>query len=262
MGANYMDKDVQGLLYDFLGIEKGSSVDEIIDFGLSAAPIISKVYNTFKLRRFDKRIKNNEAQLNRINQKLVLLDDPIKEMIQNTIFPYILDDLIEEHQEKKVAFILNGFEYIVDEKISEESYIISYYDVLRELRIEDIKRLLEYTVEYLMSDLYSEEMHNRQTLRFKNPERFNKEESYRTHIDYKLESKGIIESDKEGQFEAILDYFTGKHRHYPSLDSDSMAFNFMKSGIKDSLEYSLTNFGGDLVEIFNLDIILENAGEN
>lgn len=162
---------------------------------------------------------------------------------------------MEEHQEKKVEFILDGFEYVVDEKIREEAYIISYYDVLRELRIEDLKRLLEYTRKFKQG-IGKEISKNRKELSYTDKDLYYKEASYRRHIDYKLESKWLIGNDKDKQIEQISDLVN--HRYY-SDDKYRTRFNrgVMDSKLKRASETKLTRFGNDLIKVFNLEILMD-----
>lgn len=266
-----LEEKILGYLNEFLGIEEGSTAEEVIDIGLSAAPYLAKVYNAFKLRRFDKRIKENEEQIVRIKQKMNTLDEPLKEMIQNTIFPYILDDLIEEHQDRKIEFILYGSEYIVYEEVEDQDYIISYYDVLRDLRIEDIKRLLEYKLENKII-LESRKRKSRDYLnRIDNDtyrevkeemDKFFEEEAYRKHIDYKLESKGLIGNNRKRHNEALLqliDKLDERNRQRMSLNNSNSDYTIMdlqrfKSTVKKEIEYELTSFGYTLIKTFNLRI--------
>ena len=134
---------------DFLGIKAGSMTEMLIDTGANFVPYVSSMYNAYKMNRFKKRIEANEEAINRIGEKYNKLDDEeLKFFIQTTIFPYVLDDLIEENQDRKIEYILNGFEFIIDEKMNDEGFAIACFDVLRELRVDDIIRLLKFTNEY------------------------------------------------------------------------------------------------------------------
>lgn len=251
--------EIESTLKKLLGVEVGSVTGEIIDTGLSIAPFISKVITAYKINRLWKRLKEHEIMLNRIGDKVYRLDDPMKDMIQTTLFPYILDDLIEENQNQKVEFILNGLEYIVDEEIREESYIISFYDVLRDLRVDDIKRLLEYTI-YFRINLENEVYQKRKTLeRGTEAEQglYYKEESYRLHIDNKLEAKGLIKSDEEDLTNSIIELVELQNKSMLTDDFRMRAEErFLKDRIKKSSDYYLTSFGDDFIKAFNLDIML------
>ncbi|WP_164670224.1 hypothetical protein [Virgibacillus doumboii] len=246
-----MDNSLDETIKSLLGIEDGSTIDLLIDNAMSATPYISGAYNAYKMQRFKKRLDLHEKQLSIIGNKINLLEDKsFKAMIQHTIFPYILDDLIEEHQEKKVNYIINGFNYVVDEEINDEAYIISYYDTLRVLRVEDIKRLLEYDTEFLIHMKHNVE-NKRRELKHSDDKLFYEQESYRQHIDYKLESKGLIGYDREEQNNELLRFIEGeiKENIYGGLE---MAQSIRKSVVEDSINYHITGFGGKLIDVFGL----------
>ncbi|WP_157282685.1 hypothetical protein [Paenibacillus assamensis] len=63
-------------------------------------------------------------------------------------FPVVLDELLHEAQEEKVDVIINGFENNLSSNLKEENKVLVYYDILRDLRVDEIKRLHEFTEEY------------------------------------------------------------------------------------------------------------------
>lgn len=121
----------------------GTDIFKLFEAGIEFAPYLGKLINFRKMNRFERRIKENSAQLKRI-QSLSIQDSKTAEIVQEIVGPIILSDLIEEHEDAKIRYILNGIENIFIDEKDEEILIYSYYDTLRQLRYNDIKRLYYY----------------------------------------------------------------------------------------------------------------------
>lgn len=121
----------------------GLNFTMILEAGFELAPYLSKFLQTKKINRLNTRLNNHIDQLKRID-KLFSNAKISSEFIQEKIGPIVLSDLIEEHEEAKMVYLLNGFENVFINENTNESLIINYYDTLRELRYEDIRRLYYY----------------------------------------------------------------------------------------------------------------------
>ncbi|MGH0593621.1 hypothetical protein ACQVPY_15185 [Bacillus pretiosus] len=95
-----------------------------------------------------KRLEDHQERIIAIEDKIQRLDKTFNEFLKEKAFPIILEDIMNDAQDEKVNFLLNGFENIIDQEIKDENRIIAYCDVLRELRVDDIKKLLTYTDTY------------------------------------------------------------------------------------------------------------------
>lgn len=122
----------------------GEGLTTIVDYGIDLAPYFGELNQTRKIRRVEKRIKVNSQQLIRI-EKLFVSEKISKEFIQEKVGPILFSDLIEEHEDAKIVYILNGFENVFINEHTNESLIINYYDTLRNLRYEDVKKLYFYS---------------------------------------------------------------------------------------------------------------------
>lgn len=122
----------------------GEGLTTVIDYGIGLAPYLGSLNQTRKINRVQRRIKDHSEQLKQIEQ-LFISEKLSKEFIQEKVGPIILSDLIEEHEDSKILYILNGFENIFINKTTNESLIINYYDTLRSLRYEDIRKLYFYS---------------------------------------------------------------------------------------------------------------------
>ncbi len=121
----------------------GDALVSVIDFGIDLSPYIGQLTQTRKINRAERRIKEHAIQLQRIN-KLFSSNIISAEFIQEKVGPIVLSDLIEEHEDAKLNYILNGFENIFIDQNTNESIILNYFDTLRSLRYEDIKWLYYY----------------------------------------------------------------------------------------------------------------------
>lgn len=147
----------------------------LMESGISWAPYIGKAYQIFKFNRLARRVKALEGKFEKI-LKLSSSSTLSEEYISMRIFPVVFADLMEEHEDAKINLILTGFENVFIEENKNESIIISWYDVLRNLRYADIKRFYYFAS---ISDCDDTNIDN-------------DEEAHLRYIDAKLEKIGLI----------------------------------------------------------------------
>ncbi|MBO2942793.1 hypothetical protein JJQ72_02180 [Paenibacillus sp. F411] len=116
----------------------------------------------------------------------------LNDFIRQKAFPIVLDELLAEHEEEKIDLVLNGLEYTYKEDIRDESKILVYFDVLRELRVEVIKKLITYTDFYMK--YWSLEL--KPLLLFppndkEGRKKYNENQGYLSYIDNQLETLGL-----------------------------------------------------------------------
>jgi hypothetical protein len=128
-------------LKDMLEITEGTVVDTAIDFGMGAAPVVGKVYQSYQLWKLQKRMTANEKQLLSLKGKVELSENEV--FYKQEVFPLIVKSLMEDDEDTKAKVIIDGFEYIVDQELNEIERIYHYYDVLSELRYSDILMLIK-----------------------------------------------------------------------------------------------------------------------
>src|SRR5690554_5027469 len=107
-----------------------AGMGELVEFGLEYVPFLGKALSFLKIRRLEKRIIEHTQQLSRIS-KLNASSSMSVEYIQERIFPIVLENLIEEHEDAKINLILNGFENVFIEEKTNESVVINFFDTLR-----------------------------------------------------------------------------------------------------------------------------------
>nr|WP_154957898.1 hypothetical protein [Paenibacillus xylanexedens] len=136
-------------IISFLGIETGSNLHQLIDASVDVVPILGKIHNALKMARLQKRVSQHEKRLSDLSIAMYHSNNRlIHDFIRQTAFPIVLDELLSEHEEEKIDLVLNGLEYTYKEGITDESRLLVYFDVLRELRVEELKILIKYTDHY------------------------------------------------------------------------------------------------------------------
>ena len=111
------------------------------------APGVVTTYLSYRQKRSERMIMSAldefKNRLNNIETQLRDMTEKEMNFIKNKALPIMFDFIINEQQGEKVKFIVNGMENIITYRITDEDLILTYFDVLNELRIIDIKELLE-----------------------------------------------------------------------------------------------------------------------
>lgn len=136
---------IKVVLAEFLGIDLESStgliVDGAIEYGTMLAPYIGSVMNIIKFRRIESRLQKHSEELAELRNSLLTLDSNFQQFIRERVFPLVIENIYEETQEEKIGVIFNGLTGVIKNKIADEDLIITYFDVLNELRIAEIQHL-------------------------------------------------------------------------------------------------------------------------
>ncbi|MDA1867357.1 hypothetical protein PDK12_02840 [Bacillus cereus] len=185
------ENNTQGVL----AIAKEFGLESLVSVGMDYIPFLSTFNNIRKFNRLERRMKEHSLQLKKISQ--LSHDSTLaNEYISERIFPIVLADLIEEHEDAKINLILNGFENVFIEEKSEESIVINYYDTLRNLRYKDIRRLLDLLG--VTGDFYM-------------PVTITEEAAVISGIDAKLESYGLLRIDRVGRGRGEYEFVNPSH---------------------------------------------------
>ncbi|ASI83608.1 hypothetical protein FORC48_2522 [Bacillus cereus] len=163
-------------MQEIMSVAKEFGLDSLVDVGMDLMPYVSNFRNMVKFNRLERRMKEHSDQLKVIGQ-LSKSSSLAPDYITERIFPIVLADLIEEHEDAKISLLLNGFENVFINENKNESIVINYYDTLRNLRYEDIMRFY-----YLMgiNDTYN------------NPHILSEEAAFILSIDKKLERYELV----------------------------------------------------------------------
>jgi hypothetical protein len=128
----------------------------LVDAGASLIPGVYGAISGYKRARFERNIQKFADELySRIEEIRVNLESKTKEQKDkiDQLFGYVMDYVIDEQQEEKIKFMVNGFVNITEHDQITEDFVLTYYDVLKELRMVDISVLrLMYSSRYWIND--------------------------------------------------------------------------------------------------------------
>jgi hypothetical protein len=115
--------------------------DLLIDTASSLIPGISGAVQGYKRARFEKNItafaRELSLKIEEFRKNWESKNEEQKKKIDQ-LFSFIMDYVIDEQQEEKIQYIVNGFINITNHENVTEDFVLTYYDVLKELRMIDI----------------------------------------------------------------------------------------------------------------------------
>lgn len=118
--------------------------DLAVDAASSFIPGVSGAVQGYKRARFERNMIRVAEELNlkveSIQSNLDSKTSEQKEQIDR-LFQYVIDSAIDEQQEEKIKYMVNGLVQITKHDFVSEDFVLTYYDVLKELRIIDISVL-------------------------------------------------------------------------------------------------------------------------
>ena len=118
--------------------------DLAVDAASSFIPGVSGAVQGYKRARFERNMIRVAEELNLKMKSLQSnLDSKTSEQKEqiDRLFQYVIDSAIDEQQEEKIKYMVNGFVQITKHDFLSEDFVLTYYDVLKELRIIDISVL-------------------------------------------------------------------------------------------------------------------------
>jgi hypothetical protein len=181
---------------------KESTIDTastILDIGGTFASGIGSIWTSFKINRLKKRLDTVEPELRDIKKKIDKKENDI--FYKQELFPLILKHLYEEDEDSKINIYINGFEYTIDEGIEEMEKLYHFYDVLAELRISDIMRLIEYCRPVYYGDKIDEEYEVDEEYEISPKDDISERLTLESYIDNKLLKLGLISLHEDENLE-------------------------------------------------------------
>lgn len=226
--------------------------DILVDTTSSLIPGISGAVQGYKRARFERNIttfaKELHSQLDLLRKNLEFKNEEQKERIDK-LYNYVMDYVIDEQQEEKIHYIVNGFVNITNHEYITDDFILTYYDVLKELRMVDISVLrLMYNSRYV----------------------FEKDESFQDVIEkhgisyeqYKsvrrnLQRKGLLTTKTDlnitDDLEEIVDKFKELYKYLDKVTDPKFKRTLPKlklPKLKSKENLQISKFGKDFVEFF------------
>lgn len=118
--------------------------DLLVDTTSSLIPGISGAVQGYKRARFERNIlvftEEIHAKISSLHENLQSKTVEQKEKIDQ-LYNFVMDYVIDEQQEEKIHYMVNGFVNITNHDHVSDDFILTYYDVLKELRMVDISVL-------------------------------------------------------------------------------------------------------------------------
>lgn len=239
---------------ELLGIDPDSNISNLIEGATDYIPYIGKVYNAIKWNRLQARLKKIEDRITSLSSSLVANENGLlNKFIRTQAFPIALEQLLEEHEEEKVDLIMNGIEFVYKEEIRDESKILIYFDVLQELRVDELKRLMKHgrnSVRYKTIADYNEENYPSKD---EDIVKFRENQSYLFYIDNHLEKLGLIDNGMKNIQKSIDDM-------YKEINN-IIKLNSTRRLSKSHFVPTTTQFGDQFIEFFCLSILIQLPAE-
>ncbi|HER2162574.1 TPA: hypothetical protein VJS49_001731, partial [Streptococcus pyogenes] len=121
----------------------GLNLANTFEIASDLIPFGSALYNIERTRKFNRlvrRINEHEPVLKDISY-YIGISKFSKAFIDEKLSPLVLTSLIEEHEDAKITYLLNGYRNVFIDENDYESMLYNYIDTLNSLRYGDLKRL-------------------------------------------------------------------------------------------------------------------------
>lgn len=127
-------------------------VPEVIGEGIaSLIPGFAGAYNAIKRRQvednFSFMIQELVKRLDVIQTNYNNKNNEQKKKLDQ-IYGFVMDYVIDEPQQEKIQFIINGFEKLTSYESISDDFVLTYYDLLKSLRLVDISTLKIFKLNY------------------------------------------------------------------------------------------------------------------
>lgn len=217
---------------------------EILLAGL-ASTIVPGVISTvlaYQQKRQERMInefmKQALERIMELENNLTNIDKTTFEEIKNKYFGFVSDYVLDEKQEEKIRYIVNGFINMAAMNEIKEDFIFLYYDTLADLRILDIMVLKRHYKGFHMGEDVLAEL-NLTSEQFK-------------AINEKLARSGLLETVMDKQEKKLYDNVRNIQEYLEAVNKGK------KSALKPlrtlpliSTTSSITKFGRDFLDFFN-----------
>lgn len=130
--------------------------DLLVDTASSFLPGISGAVQGYKRARFERNItafaEELYSNIDKLRENLETKNVEQKKKIDQ-LYNFVMDYVMDEQQEEKIQYMVNGFVKITNHEKVSDDFILTYYDVLKELRMVDISVLrLMYNSRYVFDE--------------------------------------------------------------------------------------------------------------
>lgn len=259
----FLDKTAQ--ISSQLGKEATDNLfaELLIDFGFSSVPGVSGIYQNLKLKREAEAIRQIliliEERIDDVNSLLKKMDAESRENVEQA-FEYMYEYAVEEKQKEKITYMVNGFINLITlEKAISNEFIITYYDVLRELRMVDIAVL-----KYMYDLKFGNRIQSKTIIEFNNEikQEFNIDDDQIISVRRNLERLGLLSIKYSSRIvddlNDINDQIKNIKKIFESMGSGrrNIRLKINEVSIKSSNRHEVSKFGREFIEFF-----MQNTGK-
>lgn len=259
----FLDKTAQ--ISSQLGKEATDNLftELLIDFGFSSVPGVSGIYQNLKLKREVEAIRQIliliEERIDDVNSLLKKMDAESRKNAEQA-FEYMYEYAVEEKQKEKITYMINGFINLITlEKAISNEFIITYYDVLRELRMVDIAVL-----KYMYDLKFGNRIQSKTIIEFNNEikQEFNIDDDQIISVRRNLERLGLLSIKYSSRIVDDLNNINVQIKNikkiFESMGSGrrNIRLKINEVSIKSSNRHEVSKFGREFIEFF-----MQNTGK-
>lgn len=223
---NTFEVDIRNLL----GITEGTFIGDTFQILTDNIPLpfVGNVISSIKFNRLQKRLKKHHKEILDIGEKVSHIDDvDFLMFLKGFLFPVILEELLNEEEERKIGCFLSGFGNVIEENISSESKVLMYYDTLKSVRFLELQ--------YLLSLVGSKRRVDSQLTRIE-PNYFRENDflEIKDVVDNKLEGLGLVNTGRLNTIEEVKEAMNDaiKSRYTPTKRSKTIITPYGKKFLK------------------------------
>ncbi|WP_025785682.1 hypothetical protein [Sporosarcina sp. D27] len=130
-------------LAELTGLEVNDLLAAASDSIPGMVPIVGGIFDAIKHKRLINRLNSIECKIDEMRTEILNETNQEKfEFIQNFAFPLFLQKLLEEDEELKIKYLINGITRVVKGTNLNESHLILVFDILDQLRSIEIGYLI------------------------------------------------------------------------------------------------------------------------
>ncbi len=234
--ANFAKESVTGLVAELA-----------IDGVASLVPGLSGVYGSLKRAKLERNMQSfSEDLASRITELQTNLENKTSEQKQqiDKLYGYVMDYVIDEQQQDKIKYMVNGFVKLTEHENVTEDFVLTYYDVLKELRIVDIAVLRLYNYSHNQENQTFEDIMEQHGLSYDQYDSI-KNNLFRLGILTTKTEKKILD-DLKNLFQSIKDI----HDYLEKQAKGKRTSNLKLKRLNSDDRFELSKFGRDIVKFF------------
>lgn len=224
---------------------KGTAIEIVSQGAGLVIPGVGNMILSYKQKRMERNVEKFLEQIvlrqDKLNKKLESLKQEQIKNFGNTCFGIVADYVPNVKQEEKIDYIVNGFVNLAGVQDIKIDNIMTYYDVLDQLSMLEIRTLKVYYTNRYMGGNYEDSID--QIMKD-----YAMDNSQMRMVKEKLDRLGLVESRNEDRIQEnvqrMADYLEDvrKGKRNPKLKK--------MEKIRNTDSYKITSFGNKFIEFF------------